>query len=119
MAVSQATFLRRCHVKGELWLFNFHFEMPSPAVASWPTLRFDTQVISAVPATIPDPQSTLTKWIGAFGTWCSSATNSPRQTRGPERHTVVEKTPIIREKPYLVVDGSGNYTWKVPALKKD
>jgi hypothetical protein len=34
-------------------------------------------------------------------------------------YTVVDKTPVIREKPYLVFEKNSNYAVQVPSLKKD
>ena len=34
-------------------------------------------------------------------------------------YTVVDKTPVVREKPYLTIDGAGKYSVMVPALKSN
>jgi hypothetical protein len=42
--------------------------------------------------------------------------NAPQGTFPNPAYTVVDRTPVIREKPYLSIDGSGGYRVFVPAL---
>ena len=126
-AVSQATFMRRCHVKGELWLFNFHFQNAFTSGGFVADTKIDTQVISGSQQQFLTRNSTVPKWIG--GVWNMVFVGSEMPPPAPwsdapntwpeAPNTTVEATPVLREKPYLVVDGSGNYSVKVPALKKD
>ena len=43
--------------------------------------------------------------------------NTPGNTFPDPPYTVVDRTPVIREKPYLYVDQSGEYSVFVPALQ--
>src|SRR5262249_24925076 len=45
--------------------------------------------------------------------------NAPEGKFPKQAYTVVDRTPVIREKPYLHVEGSGEYRVFVSALKKD
>ncbi|WP_239014339.1 hypothetical protein [Archangium violaceum] len=42
---------------------------------------------------------------------------APTGTWQNQVYTVVDTTPVIREKPYLFIDSTGNYAVKVPSLR--
>src|SRR3954451_20743407 len=44
------------------------------------------------------------------------ATNPPAGDWPQRPYTVIEQTPVIREKPYLCVDDNGRYVLRVPEL---
>ena len=47
-------------------------------------------------------------------------TTNPPEGDWPQRpYTTIEKTPLIREKPYLFIDESGRYFVRVPPLRAD
>jgi hypothetical protein len=62
--------------------------------------------------------TTLTHWGGGVWNMVFVGDDQPPPGQWPAQpYTVVGKTPAIREKPYLVIDSSGNYAVQVPALK--
>ncbi len=120
IAVSQAAPLRRLHVKGDLHLFAFDKKWN----AGWASGGFlaDSLVDGKV---IPASQQ---QWLSRNSKWSSwsnavwnmvfvGCVNAPTGTIPNPPYTVVERTPVIREKPYLYIDGSGHYAVFVPALQ--
>jgi hypothetical protein len=112
-AVSQATGLRRVLVKGDLNLWD----------GGWASGGFlaDCKIDGKINS------GTQQQWISrnsAWGTWAGSSWNmvfvgvdNPPPASWPEpAYTVVEKTPVIREKPYLFIDDRGAYGVLVPDL---
>lgn len=120
-AVSQATQMRRVHVKGELWFFDYNYYEGGVNWSSGGFIadsKIDTQVIPGSQQQFMTRNSTLTKWIG--GVWNMvfvGSEQTPSGTWADSPFTVVEQTPRIREKPYLVIDNSNNYSVVLPALK--
>ena len=119
IAVSQAAPLRRLHVKGELQLFAFNRNWG----AGWASGGFlaDSIVDGKV---VPASQQ---QWLSRNSQWASwsnavwnmvfvGCENTPSGTFPNPPYTVVLRTPVIREKPYLYADGSGKYFVFVPAL---
>jgi hypothetical protein len=122
IAVSQAAPLRRLHVKGELQLFDWNRRRD----AGWASGGFlaDSVVDGKV---VPASQQ---QWLARNSTWGGwqnavwnmvfvGCTNEPTGTFPNPAYTVVERTPVIREKPYLTVDASGRFGVFVPALRTD
>lgn len=120
-AVSQATQMRRAHIKGELWFFDYNYYEGGVNWSSGGFIadsKIDTQVMPGSQQQFMTRNSTLTKWIG--GVWNMVFVGSEQTPSGSwadTPFTVVEKTPRIREKPYLVVDNSNNYSVVLPTLK--
>jgi hypothetical protein len=119
IAVSQAAPLRRLHVKGELDLFAFDKKYN----AGWASGGFLADSVidgKVVPASQQQWLSRNSKWSG----WTNAVwnmvfvgcVNTPEGKFPNPAYTVVDRTPVIREKPYLYVDGSGEYRVFVPAL---
>jgi hypothetical protein len=119
IAVSQAAPLRRLHVKGELHLFAFD----KRSNAGWASGGFLADSLidgKVVPASQQQWLSRNSKWSG----WTNAVwnmvfvgcVNTPEGMFPKSAYTVVDRTPIIREKPHLFVDDSGNYRVFVPAL---
>jgi len=119
IAVSQAAPLRRLHIKGELDLFDFD----SNWNAGWASGGFlaDSLVDGVV---VPASQQ---QWLSRNSKWASwsnavwnmvfvGSVNTPSGTFPEPAYTVVDRTPIIREKPYLYTSG-GQYYVFVPALQ--
>ena len=119
IAVSQAAPLRRLHVKGELDLFDFD----SNWNAGWASGGFlaDSLVDGKV---VPASQQ---QWISRNSKWASwtnavwnmvfvGSVNTPADSFPEPPYTVVDRTPIIREKPYVYTSG-GQYYVFVPALQ--
>jgi hypothetical protein len=120
IAVSQAAPLRRLHVKGELQLFAFDKKWN----AGWASGGFLADSVvdgKVVPASQQQWLSRNSKWVG----WTNAVwnmvfvgcVNTPDGKFPSPAYTVVDRTPVIREKPYLYIDGSGEYRVFVPALK--
>ncbi len=120
IAVSQAAPLRRLHIKGQLHLFDFD----SNWNAGWASGGFlaDSIVDNLV---VPASQQ---QWLSRNSQWSSwnngvwnmvfvGCNNAPSGQFPEPPYTVIAKTPIIREKPYLYVRNSGQYDVFVPALQ--
>ena len=118
-AVSQAIPFRRMHVRGNIRLN----QKQGWASGGWfSDVLVDGQVNSA----------TQQQWISRnteWGSWTGSNWNMvfvgvPQAPAGEfptpgERFTRVDKTPLVREKPYLFVDADGGYAVRVPALRRN
>jgi hypothetical protein len=112
-AVSQACPMRRVHIKGSMVLAQN---------GGWASGGFlsdsviDNQVNS----------ESQQQWISRncqWGSWAGSNWNMVfvGNTNAPAANfpsnTVIGTTPAVREKPFLTIDGSGNYSVFVPALR--
>src|SRR5579884_1896760 len=120
IAVSQAAPLRRLHVKGELQLFAFDRNRN----AGWASGGFladsviDGKVVPASQQQWISRNSKWPQWSNAVWNMVFvGCVNTPEGTFPKQAYTVVDRTPVIREKPYLHVDRSGKYRVFVPALK--
>ncbi len=122
IAVSQASPLRRLHVKGELQLFDWTSK-GSVGYASGGFLTDSVVDGQVVPASQQQWLSRNSKWGGwnnaVWNMVFVGCENAPGNTFPNPAYTVVDKTPVIREKPYLYIDGSGNFAVFVPALQRD
>ena len=114
-AVSQAAPLRRMHVLGNLVLHQNR----GWASGGWMS---DTLVDGNVGS------GTQQQWISRnseWGGWTGSnwnmvfvgVPNPPRGDWPAPPYTKVERTPVVREKPFLTVDAKGNWSVIVPALR--
>jgi hypothetical protein len=130
-AVSQATFMRRIHVKGLLYLYDANFDGVGGNYSSGGFIADSVVDTSIRPGT---QQQFLTRntsvadfergvWNMVFvgdlqapseGTWGMFGSQVP--TNKP--YTVIKTTPVIREKPYLTIGSDGSYSVQVPALAK-
>jgi hypothetical protein len=120
IAVSQAAPLRRLHIKGELHLFAFDKKWN----AGWASGGFladsvvDGKVVPASQQQWLSRNSKWSEWTGAvWNTVFVGCTNTPSGKFPDPPYTVVDRTPVIREKPYLFIDDSGAYRVFVPALQ--
>ena len=116
-AVSQAVALRRMHVRGNIVLHQHH----GWASGGWMS---DTLVDGNTDS------GSQQQWISRnseWGSWTGSNWNMvfvgvPHPPEGDwpmPPYTKVNQTPIVREKPFLEVDGSGNWSVRVPALRSN
>ncbi|MBS1800354.1 MAG: coagulation factor 5/8 type domain-containing protein [Acidobacteria bacterium] len=114
-AVSQAAPFRRMHVKGDIVLNQKH----GWSSGGWMS---DTVVDGNVNS------GTQQQWISRnseWGSWKGSNWNMvfvgvPKMPEGewPQPpYTKVATTPVVREKPFLVVDAKGGYGVRVPSLR--
>jgi hypothetical protein len=112
-AVSQGTALRRVHVRGNLHLWD----------GGWSSGGFmaDCRIDGVVDS------GTQQQWLSRnteWGRWAGSSWNMvfvgvdrPPEGRWPSpAYTVVAESPVSREKPFLFIDGSGDYAVFVPAM---
>lgn len=126
LMTSKAAPLRRMHVKsaGGLWLFQVD---PATWAGGWASGGYmaDSVVDGQV---LPGSQQQWLSRNSKWGTWANGVwnmvfvgcNNAPSQANYPkEPYTTVEHTPIIREKPYLYVQGEGDYFVFVPSLQID
>ena len=116
-AVSQAVPFRRMHVRGNMVLHQQH----GWASGGW---MADTLVDGNVDS------GTQQQWISrnsAWGSWTGANWNMvfvgvPQPPAGEwprPPYTKVDKTPVVREKPFLEVDAKGRWSVRVPALRTD
>jgi hypothetical protein len=118
-ATSQGTWLRRCHYKGYLQLFDF-----TASGVNWSSGGFiadtivDNDVISGSQQQYLTRNTQFSNWSGkVWNMVFVGDTNPPSGTWPSPPFTVVANTPVVREKPYLVVDNSNNYSVVVPTSK--
>ncbi|WP_327270735.1 adenylyl cyclase [Streptomyces sp. NBC_01218] len=117
-AVSQAAPMRRVHVKGNMSLW------PSPPGNQWSSGGFlaDSLVDGQVES------GSQQQWLSrndTFGSWNGSNWNmvfvgtggAPAQSFPTPPMTTIDRTPVIREKPFLTVDRHGSLQVFVPALR--
>ena len=115
-AVSQAAPYRRMHVRGDLQLDDGGW-----ASGGWISdTKIDGQVRSG----------SQQQWISRnsqFGSWNGSNWNmvfagvqgAPAGTFPTPPYTTVGQTPVVREKPFLYIDGAGKYQVFVPSVKSN
>lgn len=121
-AVSQATSLRRTYFKGELTLSDY-----TPNGNNYSSGGFigDSVIDSKIN---PGSQQQWFMRNSTFSSWpyasmnmvfLGSKGNVPQGDFYQNKTTFINKTPLIREKPYLVFDEEKGYGVKVPSLKYD
>jgi hypothetical protein len=119
-AVSQAAAMRRVHVTGQTTLMDY---CTGPSFASGGFIadsRFGGTIINGSQQQFFVRNSSLSGWTnGVWNQVFAGDVHAPGQcfpavpnVCGP--YTTVEVTPASREKPYLYVDGSGNWRVFVP-----
>lgn len=117
-AVSQATALRRVHVKGNITLFD----------GGWSSGGFLAD--SVVDGTVDSGSQQqwlsrnvkLNQWNIGGGSWnlvFVGCENAPAGAWPQKPLTIVPQTPRQVEKPYLTLDSDGRYAVAVPALRHD
>ncbi|KAI1389210.1 glycoside hydrolase family 55 protein [Hypoxylon trugodes] len=124
IAVSQAAPLRRMHIRssGGLWLFQVD---PSTGAGGWASGGFmaDSIIDQQV---LPGSQQQWLSRNNKYGSWANAVWNmvfvgdfnAPGQDNFPaSAYTTVDRTPVIREKPYLYITSQGQYEVFVPALQ--
>ena len=114
-AVSQAVPFRRMHVLGNIVLH----QKGGWASGGWMS---DSLIDGNVGA---GPQQQWISRNSEWGSWTGANWNMvfvgithPPEGEWPQPpYTKVDKTPIVREKPFLEVDAKGNWTVRIPALQ--
>jgi hypothetical protein len=116
-AVSQACPFRRVHVQGNVHLHHWW----GWASGGWMAdSKIDGEANSG----------SQQQWVSRnteFGSWSNVNWNmvfvgdvNPFPGAWPDQHTtIVERTPVVREKPFLFVDGAGAWRVFLPALQRD
>ena len=112
-AVSQATAFRRVHIKGPLNLWD----------GGWSSGGFladtlvDGQVNSGSQQQWLSRNTEWGKWKGGSWNMVFVGTVDPPPGKWPDApYTVIEQTPVVREKPFLFINGQGGYFVFVPSL---
>ncbi|KAI1088730.1 glycoside hydrolase family 55 protein [Rostrohypoxylon terebratum] len=126
IAVSQAAPLRRMHIRssGGLWLFQVD---PSTGAGGWASGGYlaDSVIDNQV---LPGSQQQWLSRNNKYGSWANGVwnmvfvgdLNAPSQDNFPvSPYTTIDRTPIIREKPYLYITSQGQYEVFVPALQSN
>jgi hypothetical protein len=116
-AVSQAVPFRRMHVRGDIVLH----QKGGWASGGWMS---DTVVDGNVGA---GPQQQWISRNSEWGSWTGAnwnmvfvgVPNPPAGEWPSPPFTTVERTPIVREKPFLEVDSKGNWNVRVPDFRRD
>ncbi len=112
-AVSQATALRRVHVKGALHLWDGGWSSGG-FIAD---CKIDDQVNSGSQQQWFSRNAEWGRWKGGSWNMVFVGTVNPPAGGWPEApYTVIDRTPVIREKPYLYIDERGRYFVMVPGL---
>jgi len=112
-AVSQATALRRVHIKGPINLWD----------GGWSSGGFmadtliDGQINSGSQQQWFSRNSDWGNWKGGSWNMVFVGCSNPPSGHWPEApYSVIDNTPVIREKPYIFVDEHGDYFVFVPDL---
>ncbi|HEY8881107.1 MAG TPA: hypothetical protein VIN03_26315 [Roseateles sp.] len=118
-AVSQAIPFRRMHVRGNIRLN----QNQGWASGGWfSDVLVDGHVNSATQQQWLSRNSQWASWTGS--NWNMVFVGVPSAPAGEfptpgQRYTKVDKTPLVREKPWLFIDAKGAYAVRVPALRRD
>jgi hypothetical protein len=112
-AVSQGTAMRRVHIQGDLNLSDGGWASGGFIADS----KIDGRTNSGSQQQWFSRNTSFGQWIG--GVWNMvflGTVNPPSQSWPDPPYTVIDKTPLIREKPYLFIDDCGRYFVMVPSL---
>jgi hypothetical protein len=123
-AVSQGTFLRRMHILGPLHLWETTcVTPPCTGYSSGGFIadsKIDGQVNSGTQQQFLSRNTDWASWAGANWNMVFVGAQRPPAGAWPATaYTVVARTPLIREKPFLFVDANGKYFVSAPASKRD
>ena len=116
-AVSQAVSLRRMHVRGDLVLHQHH----GWASGGWMSDSLvDGNVDSGSQQQWISRNCDWKSWTGSNWNMVFVGLVHPPEGAWPEPpYTKVDKTPVVREKPFLQVNGAGEFSVRIPALRTD
>lgn len=115
-AVSQAAPLRRIHVRGNMLLDDNGGWSSGGFIAD---SLIDQQINSGTQQQWLTRNSNMGSWTNAnWNMVFVGVKNAPDADHWPTPpYTVVEQTPVVREKPFLTLDNAGAYQVFVPALR--
>lgn len=114
--VSQGAAMRRAHVRGDLLLADHGWSSGGVLADS----KIDGVVSSGSQQQWFSRNSDWVRWNG--GNWNMVFVGCPNPPVGewPEApYTVIERTPIVREKPFLTTNFDGKFFVSVPSLRRD
>jgi len=115
-AVSQGAALRRAHIKGDINLWDGGWS----SGGFMADCKIDGRVNSGSQQQWFSRNDQWGRWIGGSWNMVFVGTVNPPEGAWPARpYTVIDKTPVIREKPYLFIDDASRYFVMVPAFKAD
>jgi len=115
-AVSQGTSLRRIHVQGDLNLWDGGWSSGGFLADS----KIDGRLVSGSQQQWLSRNADWGQWDGGVWNMVFVGVSNPPGGSWPSRpYTMVDQTPVIREKPYLYVDSSGKYFVMVPGLNTE
>lgn len=115
-AVSQAAPYRRMHVRGNLALDDGGWASGGFMADT----KIDGQVRSGTQQQWITRNSTLGSWTGSNWNMVFVGSQGVPATSFPNPpYTTVNQAPVVREKPFLHVDGTGAYQVFVPALRSN
>jgi hypothetical protein len=113
-AVSQADPFRRMHIKGKLQL-----EFGGASGGFMSDCKIDGAIYPGSNQQFYFRNCDFSGWTASY-MWnmlFQGVANPPPETYPTGAETVVAKTPLVREKPFLTIDATGNYSVFVPALR--
>ena len=116
-AVSQGTELRRFHVKGNLWLFSGMGGTEWASGGYLADCHIDGKVVPGSQQQWFSRNAECSNWSNAV--WNTVFVGVPGAPKKWPTDSSVDTTPVIAEKPYLYVDGAGNYSVMVPSVKME
>ncbi|MEZ0211033.1 MAG: adenylyl cyclase [Methylophilus sp.] len=117
-AVSQASPLRRLHVRGNMLLDDNGGWSSGGFIAD---SLVDHEINSGTQQQWLTRNSTIGSWTNQnWNMVFVGVKNAPEGSTWPTPpYTVVERSPRVSEKPFLTIDSAGHYQVFVPALRKD
>jgi hypothetical protein len=116
-AVSQASPLRRLHIRGGLELMPARHGYSSGGYIS--DTKIDGQVQSGSQQQWFSRNSSFGRWSGSnWNMVFSGVQGAPVQSFPSPPYTVLDTTPVSREKPFLYVDHDGKFNVFVPSAKE-
>lgn len=114
-AISQGTSFRRMHVRGNMNLSDNGWSSGGFVADS----KIDGTIDSGSQQQFLTRNTTYGRWNGSnWNMVFVGDKNAPSGAWPNAPYSVVEKTPVIREKPYLAVDGAGRYVVRNPQTKR-
>jgi len=115
-AVSQAAPMRRTHIQGDLHLSS----------GGWSSggfladCKIDGTVFSGSQQQYLSRNTQWDRWSGGVWNMVFVGVTNPPSGQWPRfPYTVVDNTPVVREKPFLHIDDDGGYSVFVPSLGKN
>jgi len=119
-AASQAAALRRVHIRGSmsLWDPGSNYDLSWSSGGFIADSLIDNQIGSASQQQYLTRNTQMGSWTGSnWNMVFVGDVNAPSAAYPNPPYTVVNQTPVIREKPFLYINSAGNYNVFVPAIR--